>query len=198
MAEDKPQQEPSMEEILASIRKIISEEVDEDSDEKADEGSDATSEDEDESAADDVLELTQVVQDDGSTIDIKEEPPEAEAEPEPEPETEPDPEPEPETEPEPEMEIEAESPGESDERLISEDTAETSADAFANLAKALEPSPLPSTGVRFGDSARTIEDLMMELLRPMLKEWLDKNLPTYVERLVQREIRHVVRRSEPD
>ena len=181
MAEEKSQQEPSMEEILVSIRKIISEEVGGEPEKKAD-GEDEV---EAETESDDVLELTQVVQEDGSTIDITEESPEeAETDAEPEPE------------PEPDVADEAEPPV--DERLISEECADSSTDAFADLAKALEPQPLPSTGVRFGDSARTIEDLMMELLKPMLKEWLDKNLPSYVGRLVQREIRHVVRRSEPD
>ncbi len=38
----------------------------------------------------------------------------------------------------------------------------------------------------------------MQLIRPMLREWLDENLPPLVERLVQKEIRHLVRRAEPD
>jgi len=35
---------------------------------------------------------------------------------------------------------------------------------------------------------RTVEDLMVEMLRPMLRSWIDANLPTIVERLVQQEI----------
>ena len=38
---------------------------------------------------------------------------------------------------------------------------------------------------------RTVEDLVKEILRPMLKEWLDKNLPEIVERLVRAEIERV-------
>ena len=37
-------------------------------------------------------------------------------------------------------------------------------------------------------NARTLEDLVKEMLRPMLKDWLDANLPGMVERLVRAEI----------
>lgn len=40
---------------------------------------------------------------------------------------------------------------------------------------------------------QTIEDLIREMLRPMLKSWLDENLPGVVEQLVQREIERVSR-----
>jgi hypothetical protein len=40
---------------------------------------------------------------------------------------------------------------------------------------------------------RTVEDLVKEILRPMLKEWLDANLPAIVERLVRAEIERVSR-----
>jgi uncharacterized protein len=42
-------------------------------------------------------------------------------------------------------------------------------------------------------NARTLEDLVREMLRPMLKNWLDDNLPTVVERLVRAEIERVAR-----
>jgi cell pole-organizing protein PopZ len=41
--------------------------------------------------------------------------------------------------------------------------------------------------------ARTLEDLVREMLRPMLKVWLDDNLPGMVERLVRAEIERVSR-----
>ncbi len=40
---------------------------------------------------------------------------------------------------------------------------------------------------------RTLEDFISELLRPMLKTWLDENLPAMVERLVRAEIERVSR-----
>jgi cell pole-organizing protein PopZ len=42
-------------------------------------------------------------------------------------------------------------------------------------------------------NARTLEDLVREMLRPMLKTWLDDNLPGLVERLVRAEIERVSR-----
>jgi uncharacterized protein len=42
-------------------------------------------------------------------------------------------------------------------------------------------------------NARTLEDLVREMLRPMLKAWLDDNLPGVVERLVRAEIERVSR-----
>ena len=41
--------------------------------------------------------------------------------------------------------------------------------------------------------ARTLEDLVQDMLRPMLKSWLDENLPGMVERLVRAEIERVTR-----
>ncbi len=42
-------------------------------------------------------------------------------------------------------------------------------------------------------NAKTLEDLVKEMLRPMLQHWLDNNLPTLVERLVRAEIERVAR-----
>ena len=42
-------------------------------------------------------------------------------------------------------------------------------------------------------NARTLEDLVTEMLRPMLQGWLDENLPALVERLVKEEIDRVSR-----
>ncbi len=42
-------------------------------------------------------------------------------------------------------------------------------------------------------NARTLDDLVKDMLRPMLKSWLDDNLPSLVERLVKAEIERVAR-----
>ena len=60
------------------------------------------------------------------------------------------------------------------------DAAVTS--AFSTLANTILSS-----------QARTLEDLVREMLRPMLKSWLDDNLPPVVERLVRDEIERVSR-----
>jgi len=50
------------------------------------------------------------------------------------------------------------------------------------------------------DNVRTLQDLVQEMLRPMLKSWLDDNLPTLVERLVRAEIDRLAgsRQHEPE
>jgi cell pole-organizing protein PopZ len=47
------------------------------------------------------------------------------------------------------------------------------------------------------DKTRTLEDLTREMLRPMLKSWLDENLPRIVERLVRAEIDRVSPQPRP-
>ncbi len=42
------------------------------------------------------------------------------------------------------------------------------------------------------ENAGTLQDLVREMLRPMLKSWLDDNLPTVVERLVLAEIERII------
>jgi cell pole-organizing protein PopZ len=65
----------------------------------------------------------------------------------------------------------------------------------------MSPSTMASVGSAFNslahtilsDNARTLEDLVREMLRPMLKAWLDDNLPGMVERIVRSEIERVSR-----
>jgi cell pole-organizing protein PopZ len=63
---------------------------------------------------------------------------------------------------------------------------------------ASEPAPVSTSALRVGGQGGTIEDLVIELLRPMMREWLDQNLPIIVERIVQKEIRRLVRRADTD
>lgn len=48
-------------------------------------------------------------------------------------------------------------------------------------------------GTILSDQSRTLEDLVKDMMRPMLKHWLDDNLPVLVERLVREEIERVSR-----
>lgn len=48
-------------------------------------------------------------------------------------------------------------------------------------------------GAMLGREARSIEDVVKDMMRPMLKDWLDENLPSLVERLVREEIQRVSR-----
>lgn len=68
------------------------------------------------------------------------------------------------------------------EGLLSPATTAAVDAAFATLAQ---------TGQARG--GRTVEELVSELLRPMLKAWLDDNLPALVERLVRAEIERISR-----
>jgi len=56
------------------------------------------------------------------------------------------------------------------------------------MPSAVDPGPT------VGPNNRTIESMVMEMLRPMLKDWLEKNLPPIVERFVEREIVRLTRR----
>ena len=86
----------------------------------------------------------------------------------------------------------------SGEALVGAGVAGATSSAFARLNQAVQDSvPPPAAtdpGPKVGGSAQTIEDLVKEMLRPMLKEWLDTNLPPMVERYVEREIARLTRR----
>jgi cell pole-organizing protein PopZ len=69
-----------------------------------------------------------------------------------------------------------------DQALISNSTMSAVDSAFNSLANTV-----------LGNNARTLEDLVKEMLRPMLKGWLDDNLPSMVERIVRAEIERVSR-----
>lgn len=67
-------------------------------------------------------------------------------------------------------------------RLLSRSTSAAVDSAFNSLAQTV-----------LVQNARTLEDLVREMLRPMLKSWLDDNLPGVVERLIRAEIERVSR-----
>jgi uncharacterized protein len=64
-------------------------------------------------------------------------------------------------------------------------------DQSNQIAPVVKPLSLAHT-VMTGD-AETLEDMMREMLRPMLRAWLDDNLPGMVERLVRDEIERMKR-----
>lgn len=68
------------------------------------------------------------------------------------------------------------------EALLSADSSEAVRSAFSSLA-----------GMMLSNNSRTIDDLVADMLRPMLKQWLDDNLPTLVEKIVRAEIERVTR-----
>ncbi|MEJ0062084.1 MAG: DUF2497 domain-containing protein [Alphaproteobacteria bacterium] len=172
------QTEPTMEEILASIRQIIASDKDGAPPQAAN--------------SDDILDLTEVVE-------------EPQPEPLPDPEPAPPPMEEPSveenamTEPDPVPEIqklpaEDPPPAQTAEPLISEPSASASASAFADFAQHLQNEKLSlPANLYVGDGQQTLEGLVAGIMRPLLKEWLDQNLPATVERLVQRELDRIAR-----
>ena len=66
--------------------------------------------------------------------------------------------------------------------MLSRSTVSAVESAFNSLANTV-----------LSNNARTLEDLVKEMLRPMLKNWLDDNLPGLVERIVKAEIERVSR-----
>jgi uncharacterized protein len=70
--------------------------------------------------------------------------------------------------------------------LMSDDASTAANDSFNQLADTLMARAM---------GERSIEDVTQELLRGMLKSWLDANLPSLVERLVREEIERVARRG---
>ena len=76
-----------------------------------------------------------------------------------------------------------------DTPLVTEVARSSMRDSLAALAMLAEPGAQPQI-VRSGETS--LEGLTRELLRPALAEWLDKNLPPLVERLVATEISRIV------
>ncbi|HEX6113605.1 MAG TPA: DUF2497 domain-containing protein [Geminicoccaceae bacterium] len=222
MTEPREQHEPSMEEILSSIRRIIADEEAEETHPEDDElgaaeaHADALNDDADALASaaeddpEDVLELTKVVRESGEVVDLKAEgdayaaragapPPDAAGD---EVELAPldagaDQESHNVTSDESKQEeptaVEMKSAAIGAE-LVSATAASAATGAFARLSEALHQTP-PEESVA-DDSGRTVEQFVEDMIRPLLKEWLDQNLPPIVERLVQKEIQKIARRAE--
>ena len=77
-----------------------------------------------------------------------------------------------------------------EEKIISDEAVEVSASMLDRLKQQERPARPRDDSMPFR-SGYTVEDLVVEALKPMLKEWLDANLPALVEDLVDREIRRI-------
>jgi hypothetical protein len=187
MSQDKDAQEPSMEEILSSIRRIIAEE---------DKERDAPGEPPATAAAapavaaatpepaapdateeEDVLELTEIAEDEPEPAAI-----------------------------EGEVAVLSTTPATADDastketdvdttpagdELVSGTAAAASTSALAKLTRAAGPEQRKAPAV-----GRSMDDFLTDMLRPMLKEWLDQHLSEIVERIVEEEVKKLARRAE--
>ena len=78
--------------------------------------------------------------------------------------------------------------------LVSDRAAGAATGAFAKLSQAVQRTP-PELAIA-DESGRSVEQFIEDMMRPMLRDWLDANLPPMVERIVQKEIQKIVRRAE--
>lgn len=197
------QQEPTMEEILASIRRIISE------DSEPGKGNPAMSA---QDGGGEVLELTNIVHDDGSIGSASQAateprmarrpapqpmPPRREPEPmqlrdpipeprvarRPTPMSAPAPEPTRHMRHQPEFKMADNSDREG---ILSNQASSAVTNAFGMLSRERDVS------VSAGGGAN-LEDMVQQMLKPMLAAWLEQNLPEIVERVVQEEVERASR-----
>jgi uncharacterized protein len=78
--------------------------------------------------------------------------------------------------------------------LVSDRAAGAAKGALAKLSQAVQRTP-PEVAIA-DDSGRSVEQFFEDMMRPMLREWLDDNLPPLIERIVEKEIQKIVRRAE--
>lgn len=81
---------------------------------------------------------------------------------------------------------------ENTEELLDDSKAQSLRQSFSVLQTLSEPGVAPQI-VRSGETS--LEGLTRELMRPMLKEWLDTNLPDIVEAMVAREIERITKKG---
>lgn len=209
MAGNKPEQEPSIEEILASIRQIIS-----DDDEPRAAGDielpkeekfeipvytpEAPKEDLMRQSFGDVLDLTNEIVEDEKSIDYSEEKfsipvsqPVQMAEP---------------AQRSSGLDLSAmisqgrdsdldlSASGDDIDALFSSPAADATTQAFSRLLGNI-PVEREENKRLYADGRITLEDIAKDLLRPMLRQWVDDNVPKMVERLVEKELEKLSRQA---
>ena len=74
---------------------------------------------------------------------------------------------------------------EEDDGIVEATTAAAASKAFMSLSQTVQISD---------GRGRTLEDIVVEMLKPMIKDWLDANLAEIVEQKVEEEVQRVARR----
>lgn len=180
MSDDRTQQESSMEDILASIRQILSE--DENETERSEESRPPVFSAEAE-PEEDILELTDTMMvASGKEVETEIDRGGVEAGFSDRPLSQPGRQPESVAMPRPATE---------DECLLSPPVSAMSSSALSEYVEALtrDRETASPAGV-------TLEDFVRSMLKPILKEWLDANLPQIVERIVRKEIARLSERVD--
>lgn len=78
--------------------------------------------------------------------------------------------------------------------LVSEASADAARQSLEALTAAVAPVAAAAVAAAPAPAGRTMEDVVLDALRPMLKEWLDTNLPPLVESMVAKEISRITGR----
>lgn len=81
--------------------------------------------------------------------------------------------------------------------LVGESAAASAASAFAGLAATFQKPEAPVAAPQDMPfvSGNTVEAMVQSMLRPMLKDWLDANLPAIVETQVRKEVERIARNA---
>ncbi len=77
------------------------------------------------------------------------------------------------------------------DELVSEASADAARQSLDALTAAVAPAVTAATVAAPAVGGRTMEEVVLDALRPMLKEWLDANLPSLVEAMVAKEISRI-------
>jgi cell pole-organizing protein PopZ len=87
-------------------------------------------------------------------------------------------------------------PDDEDDSILSDTAKSAALSGFSKLAHNI-PLERGTTPHRSSDGS-TLEDIVRDMLNPMLRVWLDENLPTIIEKLVQKELEKLARRASDD
>jgi cell pole-organizing protein PopZ len=87
-------------------------------------------------------------------------------------------------------ELKTEEPAPSSDTLMSSTALSASVAALSSLKQAVAPSTHASTT----QGQTTIEDIAKSLLMPLLKDWINQNLPSLVEKIVKEEVQRLTQR----
>lgn len=80
------------------------------------------------------------------------------------------------------------------EELVSDASADATRQSLEALTAAVAPVAAAAVVAAPAATGRTMEEVVMDALRPMLKDWLDTNLPPLVEEMVAKEISRITGR----
>lgn len=87
-------------------------------------------------------------------------------------------------------------PSSFEESLLSSATLSEATQAFHSLNKNMQGKPSsPDSRLQEGPGGQALENLMREMLKPLLKEWLDAHLPSIVRSIVAQQVEKIVHQA---